>query len=421
MLTRIEADGLGCLHGAGVDLGPLVAAMGPHGAGKSTLLTAARLIGLLARHPIDEAFEHLGQHPLDVFRWDPAGEPAGHLRLAAEVTLPPALARLGEVTPLQHRRIRYEVTLVRRREPSGRERLLLDDERAAPIGQGIDGEARRRADDQGAAAWPYGRSAPWLTTGGVRGDRVVTILPDALAGRRRALRVGAGTTATILSRLRDPALPHLMALRRALAAIRAHDLRPEALRAPGSLTASQIAPDGADLPSALAAIRDGRDGVAVLRAIASDLTTLVPGCGGLRLVEDRRRRELRLALLGVDGAPAPPLSDGAWRILGLLTLLRDPRRSGPLLLESPEAGLTPQAVRALVAILRATGAEGPGDPRQVLMTSNGPTLLSALADKEVLYADRVTAQDGVPATRFRWVRAPWARPRSRRPRLAALG
>src|SRR6185437_11657113 len=119
MITRLEVDGFKSLRDFAVDLEPFTVFIGPNSAGKSNVLDALALLSRLASMSVEEAFKHGRGRALDQFTRR-GGEAGETIRFAVEVS---RASSLGE-----EQRLRYELAVVRRVEPSGTERLELTGE-----------------------------------------------------------------------------------------------------------------------------------------------------------------------------------------------------------------------------------------------------------------------------------------------------
>jgi len=168
MLTRIEIDGFKTFSQFSLDVDPFMAILGPNAAGKSNLFDALRLLCRLAEHNLHEAVQGLRGEPLELFHRGSDGSPGTRMSITAEVLLHPH-AKDPWQTPVEvsHTRIRYQVTVERRADEKGIERLVVMHERAEPIlRQNDTWDHRRSAFDQSFAKHflKYGRREPWLET-----------------------------------------------------------------------------------------------------------------------------------------------------------------------------------------------------------------------------------------------------------------
>jgi predicted ATPase len=134
MLTRIEIDGFKTFEGLRLDLSPFVVVLGPNASGKSNLFDAIRLLSRLAAFDVRTAFRDLRGEPHELFRRQPDGTPGRVISLAVETLFDPqVMDPWGGTVDLEHTRVRYEVTIERRSDKRGIERLVIASETARPL------------------------------------------------------------------------------------------------------------------------------------------------------------------------------------------------------------------------------------------------------------------------------------------------
>ncbi len=414
MLTRIEVDGFKSFEKLGVSLTPFTAVVGNNAAGKSNLFDAIQLLSALATHDVAEAVKNMRGEPLELFRQTPAGRDK-RIVLAAEVLVDPWVRDpWGSEVQLTHTRIRYEVELEWREIRPGVPRIQVAREAVLPI--------MRKHDDWANALEPskafrsaylkYTRSKPWLTTSGRAEGAVFEIHQDGKQGRNRP---ASAAEASVLYSMTNAEFAHLFALREEMRHWRLLQLDPALLRRPSpAASADVLAPDGANLAAVLTQLKietaDPEHPNGALDDIAAELNSLIPGVAKLNAELDKSSREYRIELTMRDGMPfsSRVVSDGTLRVLGLLTLLHDPRHRGTVCFEEPENGVQPGRVKDLVRRLRdmvsdskAERIESPPPPlSQLLVNSHSPVVLAALIDAglhavsgAVLFADSATVSD----------------------------
>jgi predicted ATPase len=102
------------------------------------------------------------------------------------------------------------------------------------------------------------------------------------------------------------------------------------------------------------------------------------------IVEEERRvsgQELVLDLVGADALPAHAVNEGSLLVIGLLTVLVSPQRSGMLLLDDVDESLHPAAQEALIReVCNLLASDG---ELQVVMTGRSPALTEALKARDV--------------------------------------
>lgn len=412
MLTRIEIDGFKTFEQFSLDLGPFVVILGANASGKSNLFDAIQLLSNLATKGLREATQGLRGEVHELFRTGKDGVTASKIHMAVEVLVEPLVKDpWGSQVELTHTRMRYEVTIERREDERGIERLVVPYEKAGPI-LGKNDKWNTTTEFR-EAYLRYSRRSPWLTTNRNKGTSTFEIHQDRTAGRNRTFSAEAAE-ATVLSSITTSEFPHLFALREELRSWRFLQLDPAFLRRPSPITAPELLqPDGSNLAAVLARIKmetKGKDRPkGVLADIAAELATSIPGVTDIDVVFDPHVREYRIDVATRDGNPftSRVLSDGTLRVLALLTMLYDPKHRGLVCFEEPENGVHPARLRALIQRLRELVTDPSleesfsGEPlTQLVMNSHSPVVLSALerrksneTDDRVVFADLVTVAD----------------------------
>ncbi len=410
MLTRIEIDGFKSFENFGVDLQPFTAIVGPNGSGKSNLFDAIRLLARLAEDPIAKALQGARGDANDLYRsYDPNSKSL-KIRLAAEVLVSPvARDAWGGERNLNHTRIRYEIDIARAMEPRGY-RHMVTHEKAFPI-QRMEDDLRlaglSKSERLENLFFLYAENEPWIETnqGHHRLEYDIRGADDSRrSGNVPEERIEASLLSSVTS-AKD--FPHLVALREELRSWKMIHLDPETLRSPCSMAAPPILePDGANLPRVLWEIKAQSSSeqrqYGVLSDMWADLSSMVPGVVRFDVEELQREGKLLLTVLTRDGIefPSTVVSEGTLRLIALLTTLNDPRHGGLLSIEELENGIHPARLPTLVEIIRDAVTDfrreeiHDGDPlSQVLVSTHSPTVLSALDDNEILYAEMVGIAD----------------------------
>jgi predicted ATPase len=410
MLTRIEIDGFKTFEQFALDLGSFMVILGANASGKSNLFDAVQLLSNLATKDLREATQGLRGEVHELFRTGKDGVPASTICFAVEVLVEPLVKDpWGSRVELSHTRIRYEVTIERRQDERGIERLVVSDEKASPI-LGKNDPLTFSAEFR-EAFLRYARRSPWLTTTQSEGKTVFEIHQDGKAGRTRPTDAAE---ATVLSSITTGEFPHLFALREEMRSWRFLQLDPAFLRRPSPINAPELLqPDGSNLAFVLARIKmetkekDRPKGV--LADIAAELATIIPGVTDLDVDFDQHVREYRIDVSTRDGNPftSRVLSDGTLRVLALLAMLYDPKHRGLVCFEEPENGVHPARLRTLIQRLRELVTDPLLDEpfrdeplTQLVMNSHSPVVLSALSqgehggtDNRFVFADLVTVTD----------------------------
>jgi len=151
------------------------------------------------------------------------------------------------------------------------------------------------------------------------------------------------------------------------------------------------------------------------RHVADRLSELIDDIRSIWVDRDQRQELLTLFAMTRDGTvhPARALSDGTLRFLAFAILEMDPDAHGLLCVEEPENGIHSERIPALIRLLRdiavdASRPAGPTNPpRQVIINTHAPTVLSQITDDSLLIAEH---RDGDRQSRrlcFSCVRETW--------------
>ena len=411
MLTRVEIDGFKSFEKFELALPPFVVILGQNAVGKSNLFDALRFLAqLVDSQDLHAAARNLRGEPRELFRRLPEGGEVDRIRFAVETLLNPTVRDpYGQEVKIKCTRVRYEVTIERRRI-AGIERLFVIEETAEPI---------RRSDDLWA---PKGnkpsrefrdiyfrystRQTPFLQTKMEEGHPTFLINQDGGQGRPRGMP-GREAVATVLSSVTSAAqFQHLYALREELRSLNYLQLDPAAERQPSDLAAPDtLLPNGSNLAAVLYRIQaetaSSEEPDGLIAEIRADLTSLIPGVVDLRVTRDDERREYRLELKLREGTwySSRVISDGTLRVLALLALLHDPKRRGIICFEEPENGIYKTRLQALMHLLRDACTDpsvedvGPDELLlQIIINTHSPVVAQALRD-EVVVAQMVEVTD----------------------------
>jgi len=405
MLTRIEIDGFKTFENFAVNFGSFAAIVGPNASGKSNLFDAIRLLSLLAQYDIPTAMRDVRGRPEELFR-HPANRNDSSIRLAIEVLLPPhGEDAFGQHYEVQARRLRYEISIRHRLGTDGMHYgLYIEKEHCNPI---------KKTEDSSPFVKRFpsnlykGNRSPFIEMTSVDhpSHDAIRIRQDGPNKRGRPLVLSANdATRSGLSSISTAEFPHLYALKTFLSSIQFLQIDPVAARTPSDRLASRVLePNASNLATVLArlqsetASRTRPNGV--LADIAGDLSSLINSVRSIEVRDDVKSNQYDFDLLLEDDVAfsSRVISDGTLRLLALITLLRDPKRSGILCFEEPENGVHEGRVPQLINLLRdATNAEennGEASPFQILTNTHSPAVMKHLKDEEIIAADLVTFID----------------------------
>ena len=398
--------------------------VGPNAAGKSNLFDALRLLSRLVQYDVRNAFQELRGDSAELFRTT-MEEASNRIEIAVEMLLPPTVEDpYGLTHTLIHNRVRYSITVERRREKgTSYERLYVVNETASPIQQTEDRwyrSARKPTTNFRKKFIASRRKSEFLeTTTSDVGEHVFLARQDRTQGRGRPFPAEKAETSVLSGITSAAEFPHLYAIRSHLSNVRYLQLDPKLERSPASFLApDRLEPDGSNLAAVLARIKARTqtelDPEGAIRTITQALKSIIPGISKLNVVTDDVRREHRLEIEATDGQTfsSKVISDGTLRVISLLTLIYDLDFSGIVCFEEPENGIHEYRIKQLIALLRQAtidlGGENPYHEStgvQFLVNTHSPIVMSSLEEYELIYADVVTlvAKDRGPtrSTRMR--------------------
>jgi len=416
VLTRIEIDGFKTFEDFSLALGPLTVIAGTNASGKSNLFDAIQLLARLAQHDLRSAVAEARGEPHELFRRNDDGEFGKQIRLAVEVLLEPRVRDpWGQEQELIQTRLRYELTIERRGDRQGLERLYVVHEEARPIRASDDLWARPYKKPRRAFArryLKYGRQAKLLETTDDSGNPSFQIHQDDKAGR---MRPAVAAEATVLSSITTAEFRHLFALREEMRSWRFLQLDPAALRKPVQQQApDRLEPSGWNLAAVLARVKaetaTGEDPNGLLTELSADLAHLIPGVTGVAVEQDLADRRWELSISTRSQAPysGRVASDGTLRLLALLTALNDPLYGGLICFEEPENGVHPARLGPLIRHLRGLVDNSYDDLDddeapllQLLLTTHSPVVVRALKPDEQIFFESAstTSSNGGPGGR----------------------
>lgn len=191
--------------------------------------------------------------------------------------------------------------------------------------------------------------------------------------------------------------PQAQVFRNYLSAIRRFDLQLSQLRLQQDIaTARELTPDGKGLPAAVRNLKSRQRGISGdWRRLASTLTELAPHVSDTRVSQLKSGQEFVQFIESKSGRPVESwqASDGTLRALAILLAVETHPNTGAILIEEPEQGLHPWAVRTLVNHLREVIAER---AVQIVITTHSQQVLDTVSPEEV----RVAIRDPDAGTTF---------------------
>ncbi len=370
MLTQIKAEGYKSFApGAGIELSlsPLTIIVGPNNSGKSNLFDLLQLVSNLARQSFKDAFTAHRGDPADAF-W--AGYEPGPKRMGVELSFDEntVSGRLGENTVSGAKyEFHLEFDSLRRRLRSAGEGLTLLNSMERPLWRSIETE------------FDVGRGdGNVLVRGGPRGLTLET--EYRLEHMER----------TALAQVQDTSYGFVLAVREALSSWRVFLPNPQAIRAPSAdISSWDIEPDGAGLPTVLSTLEReaefNTEDQKRFQAIQRELHRAIPDLTGVRARDSGDGRLTLVFEQNGQTVPARVVSDGALRVLALLTLAYSPEPPALIALEEPENGIHPHLLSFVINLLRGM-SQRKHNPVQVLLNSHSPYLVDLSEPSELVQA-----------------------------------
>jgi predicted ATPase len=373
MLTRIEVEGYKSFSpdkGIDLSLSPLTVIVGPNNSGKSNLFDLLQLVSNLAHQSFKDAFTAHRGDPADAF-W--AGYESEPKRLGIKLHFDEETVQghLGS-TPIAG--AEYELYL----EFDSRRRRLRS------VGEGL-----TMLNDKGEPFW---RSIETEFDKG-RGDGNVLVRggPDGLTFETEYRLEHMERTA--LAQVQDTHYSFVLAVREALSSWRVFRPSPQAIRAPSAdISSWDIEPDGAGLPSVLSTLEreaefDSRHRKR-FQAIQRELQRAIPDLTGVHARDSGDGRLVLIFEQNGQTVPARIVSDGALRVLALLTIAYSPEPPALIALEEPENGIHPHLLSFVVSMLRGV-SQRKRNPAQVLLNSHSSYLVDLAEPHELVQARMV--------------------------------
>ena len=414
MLSRIRVRGYKSLRDLDVQLKPLTLLFGPNAAGKSNILDAVQLLSRLATsRTLKEAFDPPCRgKPLESFTMGPGGlkglREQERLAFSIEADL--------HISDTVAKAIDREI--LEMRQPAGAvvaapHRVLLRPRGRLEIGQPAAGNSDNVPARVRERRLRYRLEVEMLPSSGLlrtTDEYLGALNKNGSPTRRSAFIERRGQQVRLrregqarpmeYERYLDRAIlsmphyaphyPHLTAARRELESWQFFYFEPrERMRAATPIKeASHVGPMGEELAAFLVTLKTRQP--RQFQALEKALRLLLPDVDGIETdVNDLGEAEFRLRENGV-AIPAPVLSEGTLRLLGLLAL--SGAEDGPSLVgfEEPENGVHPRRIEHIADLLKAQSGE-----TQYIVTTHSPILPDWLPDDALFVVSRTNRETQV--------------------------
>ncbi len=420
MLTRLKVSGFKNLVSVDLRLGPFTCIAGANAAGKSNLFDAIHFFSLLADRPLLEAalaVRGANRQVKNLFHRTGDAQ-STEMAFEAEMIIPKhGKDDLGQMATASSTFLRYRLELGLRRPlvqgdrgglPPSTDELEILEERLEYIKKG---DAHHHLlFTHGVRSWRDSvvlnqkKGECFISTQEEGGSRIVRLHQDGGGSRGRPLSYLASTLPrTLVSSANAAESPTALLARREMQSWRLLQLEPSALRRSDDFAdPSYLGDDGSHLAATLARLErswqdqgeaQGYPGQAFAQ-VAGRLAEMIDDVKTISVDRDDKRELLTLEVTSRSGStyPAPALSDGTLRFLGLAILEIDPQTEGLICLEEPENGVHPRRVPAVLEILQSIAVDTtePVDIdnplRQVIVNTHSPSVVKLVPEDSLILA-----------------------------------
>lgn len=385
MLTRIKIDGFKSFTNFEMEFSSLTVIAGTNASGKSNLFDALKLLSRLAEVDLRTAFSEQRGNPSELFTQYSEHDFAQEMRFEVDLLLNRQVKdNWGGEVELNHTRLRYELSIARRKNGRGFEDLYVTNENLEKIRPDEDHWLQRSKQ-----AKPLTKT---LRAGGSREPFIKTELENNLPaikirqdGRQGGKATPAASIAqTVLSSVNSVDFPHVFAAKEEMRSwqflqLNPADLREPTLKEPG--LRDTVSESGKNLAAALFRIKQ-QESYALVE-ISRKLNRFLPNFVRVDVIDDDASRQYIIKLYGEDGREfsSRVLSEGTLRLLTLCILEQDESHAGLLCFEEPENGIHPFRIAAMAELLKdlSTDFSYTGQAlRQVMVNTHSPNLVNQM-------------------------------------------
>ena len=386
MITRIEIDGFKSFSNFEMEFSPLTVIAGTNASGKSNLFDALHLLSNLAQTDLRSAYSNklLRGDVAELFTKYDEEHYASQMRFAVEILVSRKIAdNWGREADIKTPRMRYELTIEKRKNNHGYDELAVAHEELSKISTNDDTWAKRHLGNKRKTIWKNnlggGSGTPYIHTQEENGLPTIKIRQDSGQGGRSV--IANAVNQTVLSSINSVDFPHIFAARQEIASWNFMQLNPELLREPTRYDANYrdtIGHAGEDMAAALYRLKS--ENPYTLQQIIVKLSSFLPDYVKLHVKDDKANKLFIFELENVSGKvfSSRVLSEGTLRLLVLCVMLYDDKFRGLLCFEEPENGIHPFRMRAMVELLHSLASDFEDDDdnlRQVIVNTHSPKLL----------------------------------------------
>ncbi len=370
MISRIEALNFRSLRYVAQDMGPFHALVGPNASGKTTFLDVIGFLQDLMSNDVMQAMERRGVSRIDELYWNGQGD---SFELAVESDIPEHLRR-------SHDTIRYEVRIgMAEDEPGVQEERLYLKNKSQSLPEYPSFFPLLKNFMPTTVMPGKGRPAGALTVLTKSSGKDNFYSEDKTSWRHQ---IQLGTKRTALSNLYadESKVPISLWFKRLLAeGVQTFILNSQELRKPSSpYLRKGFRTDGSNLPWVIASL--GKKDPASFQRWLGHLRTALPDIETISTVEREEDKHCYLKIHYKGGGVVPSwlVSDGTLRLLALTLPAYLEDIEGIYLIEEPENGVHPAAVKTITDSLQSVYSA------QVLLATHSPIILGELSLDKVL-------------------------------------
>jgi len=384
MITKIEIDGFKSFRNFSMEFTPFTVVAGINASGKSNLFDALELLSRLATSSLRDAFPDSRGTVNELFTLIDSENYMNRMTFAVEMLVARKIKdNWGMEDEIKTPRLRYELTIERKKNERGFEELSILHESLLKIQTNDDKWARAFIPRNHQEIWKStqkgGTSTPFIETKTINGLPTISIRQD---GRQGGKATPANSiNQTVLGGVNSVDFPHVFAAKEEMRNWRFMQLNPEELRKPtvqDAKMSDEITHNGANLASAL--YRMKMEDEYILVEISRQLIKFLPEYISVDVLNDEANKQFIIKLKHKDGKEfsSRVLSEGTLRLLALSIIQYDERHTGLLCFEEPENGIHPQRIKLMTELLYNLSAdfENKTTPlRQVIINTHSPILV----------------------------------------------
>lgn len=393
MITKIEIDGFKSFSKFEMSFTPFTVIAGTNASGKSNLFDALRLLSSLASTDLRNAFSFPDQRGSidELFSLYTAEKTVSEMTFAVEMLVKRTVEdNWGAFGDIKTPRLRYELTIARKKNEKKFEELYVKHERLSKINPDEDTWAKNYLGNKHKFIWKStqsgGTSRPYIYTEAVNGVTTIRIRQDGKQGGKAT--VANSINQTVLGSVTSADFPHAFAAREELRSWNFMQLNPEVLREPTKQETNfsdRIGHSGENLAAALFRLKC--DDEYNLIEISRALKTFLPEYTSVDVKDDKANKQFIISISNEDGKvfTSRVLSEGTLRLLALCILLVDDQHQGLLCFEEPENGIHPFRIKAMVKLLKDLSMDLDNPDillRQVIINTHSPSLLKEVCKIE---------------------------------------